>query len=127
LLGCAQQAASETPPQPVETTPNESAAPASETPASETGRRVAPGGEPAQGVCGGFAGDTCTKSEYCAYEAGQYCGAADASSVCKPRPENCTMQHEPVCGCDQKVYSNACQAAAAGTGVLNQGECQPQE
>jgi hypothetical protein len=73
--------------------------------------------------CGGFAGFTCTDAEYCAYEPGEYCGAADASSTCKPRPTACTKELNPVCGCDGMSYGNACEANAAGTGIYTLGEC----
>jgi hypothetical protein len=73
--------------------------------------------------CGARAGDTCTAGEYCAYQAGQYCGAADAQAVCLPRPIACTTQYNPVCGCDGNTHSNACEAAAAGTGVRTTGAC----
>jgi hypothetical protein len=76
-------------------------------------------------TCGARAGDTCTASEYCAYQPGKYCGAADAQATCKPRPEMCTRDYRPVCGCDNKTYGNACTAAAAGQGVLTEGECPP--
>lgn len=80
--------------------------------------------EPSEGkVCGARAGNTCAADEYCAYEPSGMCGWADATAVCKKRPEMCTADYTPVCGCDQKKYSNACTAAAAGQGVLKNGEC----
>jgi hypothetical protein len=79
--------------------------------------------EPEDIFCGGFAGFTCTDDEYCAYQEGDYCGAADATSTCEPRPEVCDLIYAPVCGCDQKTYGNDCEAAAAGTGVMSSGEC----
>jgi hypothetical protein len=78
-------------------------------------------GEPI--ACGGSRGDTCTDDEYCAYEAGQSCGASDASGECAKRPEACDGVYDPVCGCDGAEYSNACEAAASGTGVFSAGAC----
>lgn len=44
--------------------------------------------------------------------------------VAKPKPDCiCTMQYEPVCGCDGKTYGNACEAAYASIRVVSKGEC----
>lgn len=74
-------------------------------------------------ACGGRAGNTCSKDEYCAFSLKAMCGRADAQGVCKKRPGGCTTQYAPVCGCDNKTYSNSCVAASKGVGVLHEKAC----
>ena len=108
---------------PVEVPPDPDPVPTPEPEPVEPSEPAEPA-EPSEGkACGARAGNTCAADEYCAYEPSGMCGWADATSVCKKKPEMCTKEYDPVCGCDEKVYSNACMAAAAGTGVLKKGDC----
>jgi hypothetical protein len=76
------------------------------------------------GACGGFAGLTCETDQWCDYGGvdGQ-CGAADQLGTCVQRPETCTADFNPVCGCDGQTYSNACTAHASGVDIIANGEC----
>lgn len=51
--------------------------------------------------------------------------AADDACVVKPpeEPMACTMQFDPVCGCDGKTYGNACVAQSEGVPRFEPGEC----
>jgi len=74
-------------------------------------------------TCGGIAGTQCSASgEYCDFGVGQ-CKTADAAGVCKTKPEICTEQHDPVCGCDGTTYDNPCKAARSGESIDHKGKC----
>jgi len=77
----------------------------------------------AQETCGGLQGLQCSAGEYCYFTQEALCGAADQTGTCQPRPEFCTEQYDPVCGCDDQTYPNACYAAKAGVSVAQAGQC----
>jgi Kazal-type serine protease inhibitor-like protein len=97
--------------------------------AHSNGVSVASEGEcaPATGgtVCGGFRGAQCADGEFCNFPLEAICGAADATGTCEPTPEICPDIFAPVCGCDDRTYSNECDANRAGVSVASSGECAP--
>jgi hypothetical protein len=74
-------------------------------------------------MCGGYPAVQCEAGSYCAIEKGQCRVIADITGSCRKKPEICTLDYTPVCGCDNKTYANACRAAAAGVSVASEGEC----
>jgi hypothetical protein len=86
-------------------------------------------GEKPQGeTCGGIATLQCGDAEFCNYEeaaGGQGCDGtiADAGGVCEGRPMFCTREYNPVCGCDHRTYSNACEAHSSGESILHENGC----
>jgi hypothetical protein len=74
-------------------------------------------------ICGGFAGSICRGNQWCDFPATAACGIGDQTGICKTRPDVCTREFMPVCGCNGQTYSNACVAASAGFDVAYVGVC----
>jgi hypothetical protein len=64
----------------------------------------------------------CAADQYCAFSPG-LCGKGKRPGVCRPRPRTCDGPYQPVCGCDQRVYANACAASSAGVDLAVGGGC----
>lgn len=73
--------------------------------------------KPKPTVCQG--NPDCAGTEFCEFAT----GTCKAPGSCEVRPEVCTREFKPVCGCDNKTYGNDCERRVAGVSLKAQGEC----
>jgi hypothetical protein len=76
-------------------------------------------------ACAGPRDRECPDDRFCASARPGRCPDEKHLGVCMSRPEVCTDEFNPVCGCDGVTYPNACNAAAVGVAVASRGECAP--
>jgi Kazal-type serine protease inhibitor domain len=73
-------------------------------------------------TCGGIAGIRCDRGLWCDPSPGK-CRGADISGRCVRVPKMCIFLYKPVCGCNNRTYSNDCQRRKAKVQKRRDGPC----
>ena len=69
----------------------------------------------------------CAASEMCEKAKGDCVADTGPMGHCTGKPESCTGESEPVCGCDNSTYENDCMRKKAGTSLDHAGACKGTE
>jgi hypothetical protein len=73
-------------------------------------------------ACGGTGAVTCATGQFCLPPVGTC--TAGAAGLCVPIPQICSLNVNPVCGCNGTTYDNACDAIAASVAINHTGPCE---
>ncbi len=76
------------------------------------------------GACG-RPGSACTGTDWCSFGTVGSCGSDNQGGTCRARPNACGETCIGVCGCDGRVYCNACEAQRNGSDVATGDACYP--
>lgn len=78
--------------------------------------------EQAAACIGSGAATECEVGQFCRFF-DTTCGAQGELGTCVPAPEACTLEFQPVCGCDGVTYGNICNALSTSSSILNFFSC----